>query len=121
MNQRLGRAVHNRFKVPLKQWNKWTNHAKNVFNKLYHEMRPSNQWAFSHPKMLPMPKEYWDVLRWNAAFTAAHIATGLKHFTGFKGAPNIHAEPKKRAKKRVTQKRAERAVRQLMESRRGKK
>lgn len=75
-NHNLGQPVKNRFKVPLKQWSKWSNHAKKVFNQLYQAMRPSLQWAFLHPDAHPSSKAHWDTVRWNSAWTAADIANG---------------------------------------------
>lgn len=72
----MGRPVANKFKVPAKEWAKWSNAAKAVFNKLYDAMRPSMQWVFSHPGMLPLPKEHWKTIRWNAAWEAAFIVNG---------------------------------------------
>ncbi len=72
----MGRPVANKFKVPKKQWDKWSNQARSVFNKLYDAMRPTMQWVFSHPEMLPLPKEHWGTLRWNAAWEAACIVNG---------------------------------------------
>lgn len=72
----MGRPVANKFKVPKKQWAKWSNQARSTFNKMYDAMRPNMQWVFSHPDMLPLPKEHWGTLRWNAAWEAAFIVNG---------------------------------------------
>ena len=46
-NKNLGRKVGNRHKVPVKQWNKWSNHAKRVFNDVYMALRVSQPRAAS--------------------------------------------------------------------------
>lgn len=67
----IGRPVSNRYKVPAKQWEKWSNTARRVFNGTYFAMRPSMQFAFLHPKAAPISREHWDTVRWNAAWMAA--------------------------------------------------
>lgn len=69
--QNMGRPVSNRHKVPANQWKRWSNTARRVFNRLYDEMRPSYQRIFTHPKMLLLPREQWQTIRWNAAWMAA--------------------------------------------------
>ena len=75
-NRNMGRPVHNRHKVPKVQWDLWSNHARKVFNTLYHSMRPSMQFAFTHPQAAPIPKKHWETTRWNAAWEAAEAADG---------------------------------------------
>lgn len=75
-SKNIGRPVTNRHKVPVKQWRRWSNHAKKVFNDVMQSMRPKMQWAFLHPKAKPMMKEHWQTVRWNAAWEAAHAANG---------------------------------------------
>lgn len=76
MANNMGRPVLNKHKVPQKQWDEWSNHARKTFNTMYHSMRPSMQFAFAHPQATPLPKKYWDTTRWNVAWEAAHIANG---------------------------------------------
>lgn len=75
-NPNLGQPVKNRFKVPVKQWNKWSNHARKVFNQVYLSMRPKMQWVFLHPDAPLQKKDHWATTRWNAAWTAAGVANG---------------------------------------------
>lgn len=75
-NPNLGQPVKNKYHVPKKQWDKWHNLARRVFNRVYEEMRPSQQWVFVHPDAILMRREYWQTTRWNAAWTAAHAANG---------------------------------------------
>jgi hypothetical protein len=77
----LGRPVVNRYKVPGKQWRKWSNAAKGMFNTLYAAMRPSRQWVFMHPKSTIMQKELWETTRWNVAWSAADAVDGQPPIT----------------------------------------
>lgn len=77
----MGRPVRNKHNVPAKQWNRWSNQAKRVFNYMYHAMRPRSQWSFQHPKALPMAKDHWEIIRWNVAWTAANAADNIPQFT----------------------------------------
>lgn len=75
-NPNMGRPVLNKHKVPQKQWNKWSNLAKKVFNNMMASMRPSMQFAFHHPSAPLLSKEHWATVRWNAAWAAACAANG---------------------------------------------
>lgn len=70
----MGRPVINKYKVPKKQWDGWSNHARKVFNTMYHNLRPSMQFAFTHPQAAPVPKKHWETTRWNVAWEAAEQA-----------------------------------------------
>jgi hypothetical protein len=96
-NPNMGRPVLNKHKVPLKQWRKWPNLAKKVFNNMMESMRPSLQWAFLHPSAAPQSKEHWQTVRWNAAWTAACAVGGEGPLAAV---VNVNTQaPKKRAKK----------------------
>jgi len=75
-NSKLGHPVKNRFKVPTKKWRKWSNHAKKIFNDMYHELRLTMQATYAHPNALPLPKDHWETLRWNVSWIAANTADG---------------------------------------------
>lgn len=62
--------MRNRYKVPKRQWARWTDNARNVFNTLYGVMiaDPGN---YQHPKATPVPRAHWRTTAWNAAFIAA--------------------------------------------------
>lgn len=92
-NPNLGRKVKNRFKVPLKQWNKWSNHARRVFNTVHLSLRHSMQPLLVHPKAAIMHKEHWHTIRWNAAWLAADAANGEHRYTKI-----VTIHPKKRKK-----------------------
>jgi hypothetical protein len=70
-NPNLGQPVKNKHKVPVKQWNKWSNLARRVFNDMYYSLRPSMQFAFLHPDAKASPLEHWQTTRWNVAWSAA--------------------------------------------------
>lgn len=72
----MGRPVTNRYRVPARQWAAWSNHARKVFNTMYHSMRPSMQFAFLHPQAAPLSKKHWETTRWNVAWEAAQTVDG---------------------------------------------
>lgn len=59
----------NKFKVPAKQWKKWNDASKYVFNEVYSSML-NNGWVFMHPDCVVIPT-HWKTICWNAAWTAA--------------------------------------------------
>lgn len=61
----------NKYKVPAKQWRKWHEEGRHVFNELYSSMR-SQGIINSRGKLT---REHWGVVRWNTAWTAADIVT----------------------------------------------
>lgn len=75
-NQNLGRKVGNPNKVQKKQWAKWSNHARRVFNDVYKSFRHSMQPMLVHPEQPLMSRVMWSTLRWNAAWLAAEAAHG---------------------------------------------
>lgn len=103
MNQKLGQPVKNKHKVPVKMWNKWSNHARRVFNDMYYSLRPTMQFTFLHPDALPASKEHWGTTRWNVAWTAANAAHGYS-LTAATTTENVwtkrHAKPKKKVARR---------------------
>lgn len=70
----------NVFRVPKKQWNKWTPHAREIFNALFSTMR-RNQGLFLHPEAPKASKKHWQTTAWNAAWMAADVAHGVKRIT----------------------------------------
>ena len=63
----------NTHKVPLSAWKKWLEPSKALFNALYASMEA--QRLLTHPKQPLLPDEYWETIRWNAAWLAAHDLT----------------------------------------------
>lgn len=62
--------VENRFEVPRRQWAKWSDQARSVFNDTYQVMM-ENQRLFLHPKAKAQEAEHWKTTCWNAAWSAA--------------------------------------------------
>jgi hypothetical protein len=65
-------SAANRYKVPKKQWRRWGDRARRVFNEVFGVM--SQQDIFLHPKATPAKRAYWRTTRWNAAWIAAEAA-----------------------------------------------
>jgi hypothetical protein len=69
----------NRFKVSKKMWSRWTLVGRHVFNKTYETMR-DNQDVMKSNKTQGILDPEWDVIAWNAAFTAADVCSrGERH------------------------------------------
>ncbi len=62
--------MKNTHKVPKKQWKKWPDIGKMVFNEVYETMS-HNAELFTHPKTGKLVKEQWDTVAWNSAWIAA--------------------------------------------------
>ena len=60
----------NIYHVPARQWRKWTEIARRVFNEVYSSMNGA-QWVFLHPKQEKVSRSQWKTTAWNAAWTAA--------------------------------------------------
>lgn len=61
----------NDHKVPKKQWKKWDDLEKYVFNALYELM--GDQQFYKHYDAGFMHADHWKVVRWNAAWSAAEL------------------------------------------------
>lgn len=72
----MAKAITNRHKVPAKQWKRWSDHARHVFNAVFAGM--ADQPLFLHPKATPAKREHWKTTRWNAAWTAADAADEIE-------------------------------------------
>lgn len=60
----------NKYKVPKRQWRKWSHQARKVFNELYRELLQS--WEIIYPKDLhSVHRNARRVACWNAAWLAA--------------------------------------------------
>lgn len=64
--------IENMHKVDKKQWTRWNEQSKNLFNGLY-EYMGNNQYLFNHPHTIQIPNEYWNTTAWNAAYMAAEL------------------------------------------------
>ena len=60
----------NTYKVPLKQWRKWSEQARRVFNLVYNQLE-SYPDSFKHPKAASIPEQHWATVAWNSAWVAA--------------------------------------------------
>jgi hypothetical protein len=63
----------NTYKVPKRQWAKWDETARRVFNGL-HGVMLENKNLFLHPGQDAPRDEYWQTTCWNAAWEAADAA-----------------------------------------------
>lgn len=66
-------ATKNQNRVPVKQWRKWSEPARRVFNRVYTTMM-ADQSLFLHPKAPPAKPAHWKTTCWNAAWIAADAA-----------------------------------------------
>lgn len=61
----------NRYRVPKRQWRKWDEQARNVFNTLYGTMIADQDIYNAHPATVKLARAQWKTVAWNAAFIAA--------------------------------------------------
>lgn len=92
--------MKNKHKVPLKQWNKWSNHARRVFNTMMYSLRPSIQHIFLHPDAPVSKLEHWNTTRYNVAWTAAEAVKGFGLAAGDRVRTKWVKRPKKKAARR---------------------
>lgn len=62
--------MKNQYRVPKKQWMKWSNNAKEVFNRVY-DFAYRNQDLMTHPKQPKVRTDHWQTCAWNSAWIAA--------------------------------------------------
>ena len=62
--------IKNTFRVPVKQWRRWSATARAVFNRTY-DFVHDNQGLMTHPKMSAIKPAHWKTVAWNAAWIAA--------------------------------------------------
>jgi hypothetical protein len=62
--------VPNTYKVPLRQWRKWSSTERFVFNAVF-SAAIKNQVVLSHPQMESVSARMWRTLCWNFAWIAA--------------------------------------------------
>lgn len=70
--------VRNTHKVSRKQWRKWDQQQKALFNGVYEDIKRVGPDLFLHTVTAQrhISDEEFDVLAWNAAWTAAHVLNG---------------------------------------------
>lgn len=66
----MATKVRNLYKVPLKQWRKWSETARTVFNRVY-DFAYNNQPLVTHPKAEKVKPTHWKTVAWNVAWIAA--------------------------------------------------
>jgi hypothetical protein len=66
----MRKSPPNKYKVPLKEWNKWLPESQELFNEIYRQMADISIFAVGGENNKQF-KPYWDTVRWNAAWTAA--------------------------------------------------
>lgn len=66
----------NPHRVSKKEWAKWGQLARGVFNGLYEEMTEFQN-LFVHPEAFEIDESEWKPIAWNAAFIAACTAEKL--------------------------------------------
>lgn len=74
--KRSAASPRNKFGVPKKMWNRWTESGREVFNLVYESM-VTNQNVYIHPKSSIRPRDHWATTCWNAAWTAADAASDI--------------------------------------------
>jgi len=65
--------ITNRYRVPKSKWAKWNEEGRRIFNEVF--MLFSQQKDVCHPQATEVPAKHWGTIRWNAAWSAADIAT----------------------------------------------
>lgn len=63
--------IKNSYRVPKKQWSKWSEAARYMFN-LHHAGMLLAQDMFLHPNTKSIPGEEWGTIAWNSAWFAAN-------------------------------------------------
>lgn len=63
--------------VAKRQWKKWNQKERDLFNALY-SFSVANPWVFSHPKSPELSKAEWDTVAWNHSWMAADLMKELR-------------------------------------------
>lgn len=61
----------NRFKVPMKQWRKWSLLQQTTFNTVFERMTTLGPSILAAPAQHDMDRREFEVLAWNTAWTVA--------------------------------------------------
>jgi hypothetical protein len=62
--------VANKYRVPAKQWKRWSKAARAVFNRVY-DFAYNNECLMTHPGQDAAKPVHWKTIAWNAAWIAA--------------------------------------------------
>ena len=75
------KGAKNAYKVPVRQWRKWSELARRVFNLHFYELK-ENQAVLTHPKTQQISQREWRTQAWNAAWLAADsVMNALKEMS----------------------------------------
>jgi hypothetical protein len=69
--------TQNRYKVPQRQWRKWSEQERFVFNEIYGST-VKNQAILGHPQMDAISPAFWKTLCWNFAWLASDAAKDFR-------------------------------------------
>jgi hypothetical protein len=72
-NENMGRPVLNKYGVCDAQWKLWTNRQRSMFNRMWHEMRPSRQYSFLPLNAKAYSRDDWDTVRYYMSSCAADL------------------------------------------------
>lgn len=61
--------MSNKYKVPTKMWNKWSEDQRKMFNAVYASL--TQEFINAHPNAPELSDDVWRTIRWNSAFIAA--------------------------------------------------
>ena len=70
--------VHNAHSVPAKQWVKWSDFQRSMFNGLYDFLLGNQRIINASPSFEQLPFEQWRVIAWNAAWSATSYVPDKK-------------------------------------------
>ena len=68
--------MKNKYNVQAKQWARWSEPARAMFNGIYSRMI-TDQGLFKHPETAMLPISRWETTAWNAAWMAADLLMGI--------------------------------------------
>ena len=69
--------MKNTYKVPVKQWRKWSELGRRIFNETFRAMT-DNPECYWHPMAARITKRLWRTTAWNAAWIAADVERTVK-------------------------------------------
>jgi len=70
--------VDNSHKIPKKQWRRWSEDQRALFNGVYEDILAVGSDAWLHPVTVQrkLSADEFNTIAWNAAWTAAHLLKG---------------------------------------------
>mgnify|MGYP006914173374 FL=1 len=64
-------TISNKYKVPKRQWRKWSRVQRLIFNETYGYASRSQQAFNAHPETSKLRRRPWKTVCWNIAWVAA--------------------------------------------------